>query len=88
MCVFIGTGSVLKIQEMLHICSESFKPEDVGEGGGGKEGGEGGEDRAKPADTGSSKTGGKAKNGKDKNEGVCCILRFHENLGIFWMLIL
>ena len=37
-----GTGSVLKIQELLHICSESFKSEDLEEAGeGGKADGKG-----------------------------------------------
>ena len=65
-CVLAGTGSVLKIQELLHICSESFKPEDMEEGG--KEGGEG-EGGGKPADT-NGKAGGKAKDAKDKTDGI------------------
>ena len=70
-CVLAGTGSVLKIQELLHICSESFKPEDVEEGG--KEGGEG-EGAGKPADT-DGKAGGKAKDAKDKNDGMVNLSR-------------
>ena len=70
-CVLAGTGSVLKIQELLHICSESFKPEDMEEGG--KEGGEG-EGAGKPADT-DGKAGGKAKDAKDKNDGMVNLSR-------------
>ena len=66
-CVLAGTGSVLKIQELLHICSESFKPEDVEEGGEG-------EGAGKPADT-EGKAGGKAKDAKDKNDGMVNLSR-------------
>lgn len=56
-----GTGSVLKIQELLHICSESHKPEEEGE-----EGGEGGGKKSGESD---SKTAGKTKDKKDQSEG-------------------
>lgn len=59
-CLAPGTGSVLKIQELLHICSESYKSEDEGEEGGRE--GEGGGRKAGELD---SKAAGK---GKDKSE--------------------
>lgn len=55
-----GTGSVLKIQELLHICSESHKPEEESE--------EGGEAGGKKSGESDSKTAGKTKDGKDKSE--------------------
>ena len=51
---------MLKIQEMLHICSESYKTEEgeEGEGEGGKAG-----------DADSKAAAGKGKDAKDKPEG-------------------
>ena len=67
--VFIsGTGSVLKIQEQLHICSESYKPEDMEEAG--KEGETEGTGKTAATD---SKAGEKGKSVKDKTEGPVSI---------------
>ena len=37
-CAYAGTGHVLKIQKLLHICSDHYEPEKVGTGGGGSGG--------------------------------------------------
>ena len=57
---------MLKIQELLHICSESHKAD---EEEGGKEGeGEGG----KSAEA-ESKSGGRGRDAKDRGEGECLV---------------